>query len=169
MLIFMHNKCKDSGSQSCLCDENVNEYWVIVHTDLTCRLLPWRVLSRLVTPPSNPPLMKMPLLKWYSRMTRKAFRSPVIDDKRDFHNEQAGQRSQILGTFLSFFPQSFNQYEEAQRFPEFQKVDACVLVPTFKQLKILFSEALEGFISRCKDGVGALLLEQISQTGYLHQ
>lgn len=47
------------------------------HTDLTCRFLPWKVLSRLVTPPSNPPLMKVPLLKWYSRMFLRTVRSPV--------------------------------------------------------------------------------------------
>lgn len=34
-----------------------------IHTEKTWRLLPWRVLSILVTPPSSPPLMKIPLLK----------------------------------------------------------------------------------------------------------
>lgn len=65
---------------------------LIVHTEITWRLLPCRVLSRLVTPPSNPPLMKMPLLKWYSRMILNTFRSPVSDSKRHHLHSVKGSK-----------------------------------------------------------------------------
>ena len=54
----------------------------VIRTDSTCRSCPWMVLSRLVTPPSSPPLMKTPLLKWYSRMVLRMFTSPSDDTSR---------------------------------------------------------------------------------------
>lgn len=42
-------------------------------------------------------------------------------------------------------------------------------VLTFEQCKVRFSEAIKGIVSRGKDGVGAFLLQQISQTCCLHQ
>lgn len=59
-------------------------YWLkirAVHqilTNVTLRLLPWRVLSRFVTQISKPPPMKTPLLMWYRRMVLRAFMSPEI-------------------------------------------------------------------------------------------
>lgn len=40
---------------------------------------------------------------------------------------------------------------------------------TLQQFKILLAETLKGLVSWRKDCVGALLLQQVSQTGRLHQ
>lgn len=125
---------------------------MIAHTDKTCRLLPWRVLSRLVTPPSNPPLMKTPLLKWYSRMTLRAFTSPVSGKTRPtcFHDVMD----------IKLFLQKVRCLEKCVHF---------VGVLTLEQIKVLSSEAIKGIVCWCKDGEGALLLQQISQACCLNE
>lgn len=40
---------------------------------------------------------------------------------------------------------------------------------TFQKLKVVGGQTIEGLVGGCEDGVGAFLLEQISQACFFHQ
>lgn len=77
-------------------------------------------------------------------MTLRAFTSPAVDDTE----------SLWLKERLSCFKAGV--------------VDFCRVL-TFQQLKVLWSQTVEGLVCGREDGVGTFLLQQISQACFFHQ